>query len=167
MLIKIIKCIVNEDSKSIFHFAQTKWTDLKLISGFIAQVGGWNQLDKNEAVIIAVWESLDAYTFFMSEIHDKIITSNEQTQSYEQIEISLWKTNEIISRTEITNFKCSKLIDLRNHNLRTDDLSKKTLHMTQLKDEKVRKVLILNNELEETSEGNDEILLKFEKEWTV
>jgi hypothetical protein len=39
--------------------------------------------------------------------------------------------------------------------------------MTQLKDEKVRKVLILNNELEETSEGNDEILLKFEKEWTV
>ncbi|MCK6073907.1 YdbC family protein [Paenibacillus silvae] len=110
---------------------------------------------------------MDAYTFFMSEIHDKIITSNEQTQSYEQIEISLWKTNEIISHTEITNFKCSKLIDLRNQNLRTNDLSKNTIHMTQLKDEKVRKVLILNNELEETSEGNDEILLKFEKEWTV
>ncbi|MCK6073908.1 YdbC family protein [Paenibacillus silvae] len=45
MLIKIIKCIVNEDSKSIFHFAQTKWTELKLISGFIAQVGGWNQIN--------------------------------------------------------------------------------------------------------------------------
>ncbi|NGP59120.1 DUF4937 domain-containing protein [Paenibacillus thiaminolyticus] len=46
MFIKMIKCIVNEDSKAVFHHAQTKWGQLESVSGFIAQVGGWDLLQR-------------------------------------------------------------------------------------------------------------------------
>lgn len=70
--------------------------------------GGWNIFEKNEAVIIAVWETLEKYNLFMSEIHDQIITRNEQTSSYENIEVSLWKTDTDIKYNEIRiNLKIS------------------------------------------------------------
>ncbi|SUA99061.1 DUF4937 domain-containing protein [Paenibacillus thiaminolyticus] len=46
MFIKMIKCIVNEDSKAVFHHAQAKWGQLESVSGFIAQMGGLESVTK-------------------------------------------------------------------------------------------------------------------------
>lgn len=163
MLIKIIKCEVNEDSRYLFHAAQTKWTELKLANGFVTQLGGWNVLNKEEAVIIGVWETLEAYTLFMTENHGKIMNTNEQLKTYQKIEVSLWNTNENINVTEINNLKFLTLIDVKNYKINDND---KPIFLTPIKNEKSRKVLMFKSELEENSREL-EAVVKLDKEWEV
>lgn len=165
MLIKIIKCEVNEDSRDIFHLAQTKWTELNLARGFVTQLGGWNLLNKEEAVIIGVWESLDAYTLFMNKNHDKILDTNGQLKTYRKIEVSLWSTDENINSTNINYFKFSTLIDVGDYKINNNEKGK-AIFMTQIKNEKSRKVLIFNSELGGNI-GDFETVIKLDKEWAV
>ncbi len=41
MIVKWIRCHVNEDNKEKFSTAQFYWSVLKGVDGFIGQVGGW------------------------------------------------------------------------------------------------------------------------------
>lgn len=166
MLIKIIKCVVNKDSKDIFHLAQTKWTELKLASGFITQLGGWNVLNKEEAVVIALWESLDAYNYFMTEIHDKIMNTNEQQKSYEKIEVSLWQSDEIFSSNDITSFKHSVLVEIVDYEADTNYDRDKIIFITDVNSVQINKVLIFNNKLVE-NKGIIETVIELDKDWTI
>lgn len=165
MLIKMIKCEVNEDSKEIFHAAQTKWKELELAGGFAAQWGGWNLLNKEEAVIIALWESREAYTLFMTEHHDKIMDTNEQVKTYRKIEVSLWSTDESMDRAAIKDAAFTTIIDAGDYNMNGNEKGKAVL-MTQLDHRKSSEVIIFKSELEGEIE-DVETAVKLEKEWTV
>ncbi|MNW30654.1 hypothetical protein D3C74_75460 [compost metagenome] len=162
MLIKMITCKVRDDSKKRFHYAQTKWAELNNVSGFIAQVGGWNIVNTNEAVIIAVWETLEKYNLFMSKIHDQIIARSEQTSSYENIEVSLWKTDKIIKHNEIVNCKYLALENTKNNSLISDNY----VFISHMKNDRERKLLLFQNDLENIK-GSKEVLITIDKEWTV
>lgn len=165
MLIKIIKCIVREDSKYLFHHAQSKWTKLKLASGFIAQIGGWNLVNNNEAIIIGFWDSMKDYIYFMSEIHDKILDANKQTKSYEKIEVSIWSTEEVLNSKEIINSEYLLLIDEKSDKI--DNIGNKDLIILEIKNEENRKTLMLSNIIEEKEITKHKTLIRLDKEWTV
>lgn len=165
MLIKMIKCEVNEDSKEIFHAAQTKWKELEFISGFAVQWGGWNLLNKEDAVIIGLWESREAYTLFMTEHHDKIMDTNEQVKTYRKIEVSLWSTDERMDRAAIKDSCVYNVMDATDYNMNGKEKSM-AVFMKPLDDRKSSKILIFTNELEGMIE-NFETVVKLEKEWTV
>lgn len=165
MLIKMIKCEVDEQYKDRFHLAQTKWTELKLAKGFVAQCGGWSLLNKEEAVIIGVWESIDAYTLFMNQNHDKIVDANGQVKTYKNIEVSLWSTNEIINSSAIEYFTFFALHDAGDYKNKKGN-NDKTIFMTQIKNEELKKVLICKSELE-GNYGDFETVIELDKEWIV
>lgn len=87
MYIKWIVCQVNPNHIDSFSKAQEAWFELKTKKGFIAQTGGWNEINKNEACIIAFWENKDCLNYFMKEFHDKITEKNNQLITYEDIVI--------------------------------------------------------------------------------
>lgn len=128
--------------------------------------GGWNIFKKNEAVIIAVWETLEKYNLFMSEIHDQIITRNEQTSSYENIEVSLWKTDTDIKYNEILDYKYLVLEHTENHNLIHDETGDNYVCMSHYKNEEESRVLSFRNELGEVIHSGD-VFIRIDKEWTV
>ncbi|MGG4394826.1 DUF4937 domain-containing protein [Paenibacillus thiaminolyticus] len=138
MLIKMIKCIVNEDSKAVFHHAQTKWEQLKSVSGFIAQLGGWNQ----------------------------IMDTNNQKKSYEKIEVSLWETDETIHVNDIQALEWLTVLDIGTDQHRVEKSNQKTVFMIQVNQEKASKLLIMQNEFDEHTE-QVEAQLQLEREWAV
>ncbi len=95
MYIKWIECEVNEDQKEKFSDAQEKWDETKEADGFIAQAGGWNLKNENEACIISFWESEKYLDSFMKILHDKIFNSNKQAETYNKISINYF--NEVLS----------------------------------------------------------------------
>jgi len=52
MYIKWIVCKVPTSKKKQFSIAQEKWNKMAKANGFIAQTGGWNLKNTNEACII-------------------------------------------------------------------------------------------------------------------
>ncbi|MGM0837217.1 MAG: YdbC family protein [Bacillota bacterium] len=89
MLIKYIKCQVEEESRAEFSKAQEKWSDLAYVEGFIGQLGGW--CENGEAVILGFWESSGAYQHFMEHIHDTIFLENNQGNTYRSITVTLYE----------------------------------------------------------------------------
>lgn len=165
MLIKIIKCRVGEDSKDLFHHAQTKWTELKKVTGFIAQVGGWNLENSNEAIIIGFWESRKDYISFMSETHDKILDVNKQSTSYENIEVCIWMTENVLNSKEIINSEYLLFIDGKSDRL---NISVKDSIMLELKNEEDKKILVLCKTInEKVIMKHIKTLIKLNKDWTV
>lgn len=165
MLIKIIKCRVREDSKDFFHQAQTKWTELKKATGFIAQVGGWNLENSNEAIIIGFWESRKDYISFMSETHDKILDINKQSTSYENIEVCIWMTENVLDSKEIINSEYFLFIDEKSDRL---NIRLKDSIMLELKNEKAGKILILNKTIDEKEiTRHIKTRIKLDKDWNV
>jgi heme-degrading monooxygenase HmoA len=88
MFIKWIVCKVPLDLKDKFSFAQEKWIRTKSVNGFIAQTGVWNLKDDSEACIISFWESEDALKYFMQNLHDQIVSENNQDQFYSSITVN-------------------------------------------------------------------------------
>ncbi|GLH62971.1 hypothetical protein PG301_08100 [Parageobacillus sp. G301] len=82
MLLKWIRCEVEEEKKALFSAAQEKWRDLKGCPGFLGQIGGWNIAKPQEACILAFWENLDFYQSFMSDKHDEIFERSRQEGTY-------------------------------------------------------------------------------------
>lgn len=87
MLLKWIVCRVTNEKKIAFSLAQEQWSFLKGAPGFIAQIGGWNLIDQNEACIFGLWENTEAYQYFMDHIHDQIFLHNLQDKTYESISV--------------------------------------------------------------------------------
>ncbi|HZG59168.1 MAG TPA: YdbC family protein [Anoxybacillus sp.] len=89
MLLKWIRCIVDEEKKVVFSAAQEKWRDLKGYPGFHGQIGGWNVAEPQEACILAFWENLDCYQAFMSNKHDEIFERSRQKGTYHKISVDI------------------------------------------------------------------------------
>ncbi|MBB3908408.1 DUF4937 domain-containing protein [Anoxybacillus sp. PDR2] len=90
MLLKWIKCGVFPEQKRRFSFAQEQWQELKAISGFLQQIGGWNVNDANEAYIFSFWENHSAYEAFMKRDHDEIMAKNNQRGTYHRLAVDLY-----------------------------------------------------------------------------
>lgn len=89
MFLKWIVCQVRAEMRDPFALAQTKWTELAAVPGFIGQLGGWDLNSVNEACVLGLWQNHDSYKLFMERHHDGICANNEQSQTYEAIEVSL------------------------------------------------------------------------------
>ncbi len=90
MLIKLIQCQVNDDTRRSFSEAQMHWYALGCCAGFDGQLGGWSLLDPNLAVIVGLWRDESAYARFMRDVHDSIFESHGQEGTYQAIDVSLW-----------------------------------------------------------------------------
>ncbi|GMN99370.1 YdbC family protein [Parageobacillus thermoglucosidasius] len=89
MLLKWIRCEVDEEKKAAFSAAQETWRDLQGYPGFLGQIGGWNAAKPQEAWILAFWENLDFYQSFMSDKHDEILERSKQTGTYQNISVDI------------------------------------------------------------------------------
>lgn len=90
MLIKSIRCQVEEQKKEIFSEGQTQWQPLGHMKGFLGQLGGWCDTGLNTAWIIAFWENQSAYQQFMEEEHDKIFIESGQGKTYDAISVDFF-----------------------------------------------------------------------------
>lgn len=102
MLLKWIRCEVDEEKRATFSAAQEKWRDLKGCSGFLGQIGGWNVAKPQEACILAFWENLDFYQSFMSEKHDEIFERSRQKGTYHSISVDIVKVKQDIEFRHIS-----------------------------------------------------------------
>ncbi|MFE7064712.1 YdbC family protein [Sutcliffiella sp. NPDC057660] len=89
LLVKYIKCEVEEEKKSAFSKAQEEWDHLAEVEGFLGQFGGWS--GSGEAVIFGFWESREAYQYFMEHVHDTIFLENKQGKTYRSITVTLYE----------------------------------------------------------------------------
>ncbi len=88
---KFITCVVPRENRSRFSIGQEAWAALADVDGFVAQTGGWSCGDDNLAVIVAFWESADAYESFVQEVHDVIFESNGQEGSFGETSVALFE----------------------------------------------------------------------------
>ncbi len=91
MLIKSIRCQVEEQKKELFSDGQTQWEQLGHMKGFLGQLGGWCEKDSNTAWIIAFWENPLAYQQLMKEEHDRIFIDSGQGKTYESISVGFFE----------------------------------------------------------------------------
>lgn len=91
MLIKSIRCQVEEQKKEFFSKGQTQWEPLSHMKGFLGQLGGWCEKDSNLAWIIAFWEYPSAYQQFMKEVHDRIFFDSGQGKTYDTISVDFFE----------------------------------------------------------------------------
>ncbi|MFI8492440.1 YdbC family protein [Peribacillus butanolivorans] len=104
MLIKWIKCQVNEENKSSFSNAQEGWGDLKQLDGFIGQIGGWDKNNPFEAGIISFWRDDRSYQAFMEQQHDGIFEKSNQRNTYSNISVQIFEKMFNTSKTDMTDF---------------------------------------------------------------
>ncbi|KON70938.1 hypothetical protein AKG34_20615 [Peribacillus butanolivorans] len=104
MLIKWIKCQVNEKNKSSFSNAQEGWGELKQVDGFIGQIGGWDKNNPFEAGIISFWRDDRSYQAFMEQQHDEIFEKSNQRNTYSNISVHIYEKMFNISTTDMTDF---------------------------------------------------------------
>jgi heme-degrading monooxygenase HmoA len=107
MLLKWIRCEVNEEKKAAFSAAQEKWRDLKGCPGFLGQIGGWNAAKPQEACILAFWENLDSYKYFMSDKHDEIFERSRQKGTYHKISVDIV---EVKQRIELNHMSMTEAL---------------------------------------------------------
>lgn len=87
MYIKWIVCQVKKEMREAFSLAQEQWISTSHAEGFIAQSGGWNVRNEDEACIIAFWESREHLERFMASLHDRIFEENRQSTTYHTINV--------------------------------------------------------------------------------
>ncbi len=104
MLMKWIKCQVNEENKRSFSKAQEGWGQLRHCAGFIGQIGGWNRNEPCEAGILSVWKDLLCYRHFMQHQHDEIFAKSDQGSTYTNISVDIFESISNIGTTDITDF---------------------------------------------------------------
>lgn len=105
MLMKWIKCQVNEENKRSFSKAQEGWGQLRHCAGFICQIGGWNRNEPCEAGILSVWKDLHCYQRFMEHQHDEIFAKSDQGSTYTNISVDIFESISNIGTTDITDYR--------------------------------------------------------------
>lgn len=89
LLVKYIRCEVEEGKRTAFSKAQGEWDRLSEVDCFLGQFGGWS--GSGEAVILGFWESRQAYQHFMEHVHDTIFLENNQGKTYHSITVTLYE----------------------------------------------------------------------------
>ncbi|MDX1828247.1 MAG: DUF4937 domain-containing protein [Lutibacter sp.] len=92
MYIKWIVCDVPIAKKEQFTIAQEKWKRTVESKGFIAQTGGWNLKNTNEAHIIVFWKNKESLLHFMENLHDTIFLDSYQDTTYSSITINYFNS---------------------------------------------------------------------------
>jgi len=90
MYIKWIVCKVKDSQKNDFSIAQQQWKIMENSPGFIAQIGGFNLKNNNEACIVSFWKDKNSLQYFMDNPHDEIFLKNKQSFSYSSISINYY-----------------------------------------------------------------------------
>ncbi|SIR84250.1 protein of unknown function [Peribacillus simplex] len=104
MLMKWIKCQVNEENKRSFSKAQERWRELRHCAGFMGQIGGWNRNEPYEAGILSVWKDLHSYQSFMQHQHDEIFGKSDQGSTYTNISVDIYGKIFNIGTKTLRNF---------------------------------------------------------------
>lgn len=91
MLIKWIVCNVPMEDRSSFSTAQERWKAISRAPGFVAQFGGWDEKNSQEACILSLWKDQASFDFFMAEIHDTVTESNSQASTYSGISVDFFE----------------------------------------------------------------------------
>ncbi|WP_170971575.1 YdbC family protein [Peribacillus simplex] len=104
MLMKWIKCQVNEENKRSFSKAQEGWEELRHCAGFMGQIGGWNRYEPFEAGVLSFWKDLHAYQSFMQHQHDEMLAKSTQVSTYTNISVDIFEKISNIGTTDITDF---------------------------------------------------------------
>jgi heme-degrading monooxygenase HmoA len=91
LLVKWIKCQVNESEKDSFSIAQQQWKSLENAEGFVGQLGGWELKNSCEAGILSIWKDTTSYRHFMESLHDRIVDNSEQQNTYTKISVELYE----------------------------------------------------------------------------
>jgi len=87
MVVKWIVCNIKNNFKKEFSLAQEQWIETQNAIGFIGQAGGWDLDNKKTACIISFWENEKSLKLFMENIHDKIFSTNMQSDYFDSINI--------------------------------------------------------------------------------
>jgi len=80
------------DKKEAFSIAQSQWNKIANSPGLIGQFGGWDTLEKKSACIVSLWQDQKCYDHFMTNIHDEIASKNNQSSTYDELEICFFDT---------------------------------------------------------------------------
>ncbi|MBO0998802.1 YdbC family protein [Bacillus sp. SD075] len=102
MLMKWIKCQVNEENKHSFSKAQEGWGELRHSAGFMGQIGGWNRTEPFEAGILSIWKDLHSYQSFMQHQHDEIFGKSDHRSTYTNISVNIYEKIFHIGTKDIT-----------------------------------------------------------------
>lgn len=95
MILKLIRCVVPVSLRPVFHRAQARgWRKLAHVAGFVAQIGGWDWLDPDRAVVLGIWEDVEAYDRFMAADHDRMVVASGQAATYQSLEVELLRVIE-------------------------------------------------------------------------
>jgi heme-degrading monooxygenase HmoA len=91
MLAKLMTCSVHSNQRDLFSYTQQHWAALAQVDGFIGQIGGWNTDQEEEAFVLGLWESEEAYQHFMKYTHDSIFYKSGQQSSYHHLDVDISK----------------------------------------------------------------------------
>jgi RimJ/RimL family protein N-acetyltransferase/heme-degrading monooxygenase HmoA len=107
MLVKWITCQVKKEEKAAFKKAQDAWSEVNKSPGFLGQAGGWNLDNPIEACVVSFWKDEEAYHYFMKNIHNNILNSNQQKTTYQKIHVQFAQVEKVplvSNETEVTTF---------------------------------------------------------------
>lgn len=101
MYLKWIVCNVKKDMINEFSLAQEQWNQTAVAEGFVAQLGGWNSNNKNEACILSFWKHRKYLDNFMDHFHDQISENNQQKETYDSIQIDHFQLESELNKESI------------------------------------------------------------------
>lgn len=91
MIIKQIACDLLEAKKELFSTGQGEWKALEGVNGFIGQIGGWSETEKNRAYVFSFWQDEPSYLDFMKNEHDQIADYTKQKDCISSIRVAIFK----------------------------------------------------------------------------
>jgi hypothetical protein len=103
MIAKHVVCTIPIEHRAAFASGQLGWHRLDSVAGFIAQFGGFTE---DNAHILGLWSTPEAYQHFMLEHHDRIAELAGQNGTYSRITVALY---EVVSPTSTSEALTSAL----------------------------------------------------------
>ena len=156
MFIKWNICKVENHEKHGFSFAQEKWSEMIKSKDFIAQAGGWDLNNKNEACIISFWENKESLDNFMKNTHDTIFNNTKQVETYSSIEVKYFDS--FIENRDNYELLKEGIYGAKFLNVKTLKASKDEFE--SFKKTKINhSTVIIRKELKETESNNFEYLI--------
>ncbi|MDA7026368.1 YdbC family protein [Bacillus sp. CLL-7-23] len=123
MIMKRITCKVKEQQKENFYEHQKQWKSLRTVKGFLGQIGGWSTKERLTACIYAFWESLDDYQTFMEDHHDQIFVNSGQENTYESINVCLYRQLFMIAGEVVDFVHTSQYIRVASAEVKEDRIN--------------------------------------------
>jgi heme-degrading monooxygenase HmoA len=99
MLFKLIVATVPDELRAKFSTNQAgAWGEAASLTGFLVQTGGWEEKNRNCAIIVAYWKSEQSYAAFMAHQHEAFAELARET--YTALEISTGHVITTVNQTD-------------------------------------------------------------------